>query len=104
MSKFGTALARADSRISSPACLGLLRFASFAGEGAGMRRVLRRGGAACYARAMTTISRRLKSATMKAGGQHAELEDQVGRYALRRGLGTWEVTFEGWRASVSSHY
>src|ERR1039458_5717076 len=44
-------------------------------------------GAACYARAMTTISRRLKSATMKAGGQNAELEDRVGRYALRRGPG-----------------
>ena len=59
------------------------------------------GGAACYARAMTAISRRLKSATMKAGGQNAEREDRVGRYALRRGLGTWEVTFEGRRDSFS---
>src|ERR1035441_590345 len=66
-----------------------------------LRRVLRRGGAACYARAMRTISRRLRSATMKAGGPNAELEDRVGRYALRRGLGTWEVTFEGRRDSFS---
>jgi hypothetical protein len=58
-------------------------------------------GAACYAKAMTTILRRLKSAAMKAGGQNAELEGRGGRYALRRGLGTWEVTFEGRRDSFS---
>ena len=50
---------------------------------------------------MTTISRRLRSATLKAGAQNVELEDRVGRYALRRGLGTWEVTFEGRRDSFS---
>ena len=38
---------------------------------------------------------------MKAGGQNAERQDRVGRYALRRGLGTWEVTFEGCRDSFS---
>lgn len=43
-----------------------------------------RMGAACYARAMTTISK---------------LEHRVRRYALRRGLGTWEVTYEGRRDS-----
>jgi hypothetical protein len=43
-----------------------------------------RSGAACYAKAMTTI---------------AKLEHRVRRYALRRGLGTWEVTYEGRRDS-----
>jgi hypothetical protein len=38
---------------------------------------------------------------MKAGGLSAELEERVSRYALRRGLGTWEVTFEGRRDSFS---
>ena len=38
---------------------------------------------------------------MKAGGQNAGLQDRVGRYALRKGLGTWEVTFEGRRDSFS---
>src|ERR1017187_4970274 len=50
---------------------------------------------------MTTIPRRLKSATMRAGRQNAECEDRVGRYALRRGLGTGELTFEGRRDSFS---
>src|ERR1022692_5315058 len=50
---------------------------------------------------MTKSSRRLKSAIMKGGRLSAELEDRVGRYAVRRGLGTWEVTFEGRRDSFS---
>ena len=50
---------------------------------------------------MTRIPRRLKSAAMRAGRQDAELEGRDGRYALRRGLGTWEVTFEGRRDSFS---
>jgi hypothetical protein len=36
---------------------------------------------------------------MKAGRQNTELEHRGGRYALRRGLGTWEVTYEGRRDS-----
>jgi hypothetical protein len=36
---------------------------------------------------------------MKAGRQNTELEQRGGRYALRRGLGTWEVTYEGRRDS-----
>ena len=27
----------------------------------------------------------------ESGGQNAELEDRVGRYALHRGLGTWKI-------------
>jgi len=36
---------------------------------------------------------------MKASRQTAEPQDLARRYALRRGLGTWEVTFEGRRDS-----
>ena len=32
---------------------------------------------------------------MKTSRQNDEREHPIGRYALRRGLGTWEVTFEG---------
>jgi len=36
---------------------------------------------------------------MKTNWQNGEREPRGGRYALRRGLGTWEVTFEGERDS-----
>jgi hypothetical protein len=36
---------------------------------------------------------------VKTSRQNRECEHQGGRYALRRGLGTWEVTFEGRRDS-----
>jgi len=36
---------------------------------------------------------------MDASRQDSDLEPRVGRYALRRGLGTWEVTYEGQRDS-----
>lgn len=46
-------------------------------------------GAACYAEAMTTSSLKLPERLLAR------------RYALRRGLGTWEVTYEGRRDSFS---
>jgi hypothetical protein len=36
---------------------------------------------------------------MKASRRNTESEPRVGEYTLRRGLGTWEVTFEGRRDS-----
>jgi hypothetical protein len=36
---------------------------------------------------------------MKTSPQNTKRDLRVGRYALRRGLGTWEVTFEGRRDS-----
>jgi hypothetical protein len=36
---------------------------------------------------------------MKASRRNTESEQRIGQYALRRGLGTWEVTFEGRRDS-----
>ena len=36
---------------------------------------------------------------MTSSRQNSERENRGGRYALRRGLGTWEVTFEGRRDS-----
>jgi hypothetical protein len=36
---------------------------------------------------------------VRTSRQDSEREHQAGRYALRRGLGTWEVTFEGRRDS-----
>jgi len=70
-----------------------------------MKRVLRQGGTACYARAMTTISRRSKSATRKAGGQNAEREGWVGRddaevvRSLRRQARQFEAVLADARAS-----
>ena len=32
---------------------------------------------------------------IKASRRNTEPEQRIGQYALRRGLGTWEVTFDG---------